>query len=105
MAPVKLAQVSEIPEGGMICREHGDLQIALAKVDGEVFAMNDVCSHAGAPLHEGDLGREGACVVTCPWHDAHFDFRTGKVDQDTPWGEDTEVYAVTVDGDDVLVDL
>jgi 3-phenylpropionate/trans-cinnamate dioxygenase ferredoxin component len=102
---VKLARLSEIPEGGMICRRHGDRQVALARIGGGVYAMNDVCTHAGAPLHEGDLGREGDFLVTCPWHEAHFDFRTGKVHQDTAWGTETLVYPVRVDGDDVFVEL
>lgn len=107
MASVKLATVSEIPEGGMILKEHGDQQILLAKVGGKVFAMNNVCTHMGAPLHEGTLGGEGQDphLVTCPWHEAHFDVRTGKVYQDTPWATDTETYSVEVRGEDVYVDI
>ena len=105
MPPIKIAQVSDIPEGGMICRDHMGSQILLAKVDGEIFAMDNVCTHAGAPLDEGELGAEGPYLVTCPWHDAHFDVRTGEVHQDTPWAFETEAFEVTVDGDDVLVDL
>ena len=105
MAEVKIAKVSEIPDGGMICRIHGGRQVLLARVGEEVFAMDDVCTHAGAPLHEGDLGREGAYKVTCPWHDAHFDLRTGEVDQDTPWGFDTETFSVRVEDGDVWVEL
>ena len=103
--PVKIATLDEIPEGGMICREHEGNHILLAKVAGEVFAIDNICTHAGAPLDEGELGREGDYMLTCPWHDAHFDVRTGKVDQDTPWGTDTVSYAVTVEGEDVLVEL
>lgn len=105
MAEVKIANVDDIPDGGMICRTHGGRQLLLARVGDEVFAMDDVCTHAGAPLHEGDLGREGDFKVTCPWHDAHFDLRTGCVDQDTPWGADTEVFAVRVDGGEVWVSI
>ena len=107
MARVKLAALSEIPEDGMIARESDGRQILLAKVDGNVYAMNDVCTHAGALLHEGVLGREAGnpCLLTCPWHAAHFDIRTGKVYQETPWATDTQVYAVTVEGDDVFVEI
>jgi len=102
---IKLATIAEIPEGGVICRTHEDRHVLLAKVDGEVYAIDNICTHAGAPLDEGELGREGKFKLTCPWHDAHFDVRTGEVDQDTPWGFDAESFKVTVDGDDVLVDL
>ena len=105
MPPVKLATLAEIPEGGMICRTHGGRQVALARVEGHVYAIDDVCTHAGASLHEGDLGREGQFLVTCPWHEAHFDVRTGKVHQDTDWAMDTAAYPVEVRGDEVWVDL
>ena len=105
MAKIKLATVREVPEGGMILRLHGDAQILLAKVDGKIYAMNDVCTHQGAPLHEGDLGGQEAHLVTCPWHEAHFDLRTGKVYQETPWATDTETFTVEVDGDDVYVEV
>jgi 3-phenylpropionate/trans-cinnamate dioxygenase ferredoxin component len=105
MAPVLLARLAELPEGGLVCRRHGGQQIALARVHGEVFAIDDVCTHAGASLHEGDLGRVGDHLLTCPWHEAHFDVRTGKVQQDTPWAEDTSAYRVELRGDEIWVDL
>lgn len=105
MALVKLARIDEVPEGGMIAREHGDKQILLAKVEGTIYAMDNICNHAGAELHEGQLGEEGPCLVTCPWHSAHFDVRTGKVHQDTDWASDTETFTVEIQGDEVLVDL
>lgn len=105
MPKVKLAELSDIPEGGMILREHGNKHVMLAKVDGKVYAMNDVCTHEEAPLHEGELGQEDAWLLTCPWHNAHFDIRTGKVYQDTPWASDTEVYEVEVRGSEVYVEI
>jgi nitrite reductase/ring-hydroxylating ferredoxin subunit len=105
MPAVKLAMLAEIPDGGMICRTHGGRPVMLARVQGRVFAIDDVCTHAGASLHEGDLGREGEFLVTCPWHEAHFDVRTGKVHQDTAWALDTRAYEVELRGDEVWVDL
>jgi 3-phenylpropionate/trans-cinnamate dioxygenase ferredoxin component len=105
MPPVLLARLSEIPAGGMTCRVHGTRQVMLARVGDAVYAIDDVCTHAGAPLHEGDLGREGEFMLTCPWHEAHFDVRTGKVMQDTPWAVDTRAYAVELRGDEIWVDL
>jgi nitrite reductase/ring-hydroxylating ferredoxin subunit len=103
---VRLAAVSEVPENGMTMREHGGRSVLLAKVDGRVYAMNDTCTHRGAPLHMGELGQAGSpYLLTCPWHAAHFDVTSGKVYQDTPWATDTETYPVEVSGEDVLVDL
>ncbi|MGH9367183.1 MAG: Rieske (2Fe-2S) protein [Thermoanaerobaculia bacterium] len=105
MARIRLGAVDEIPEGGMIMRGHEGAQILLARVDGRIYAMNDICTHEGAPLHEGSLGGEGKCLLTCPWHAAHFDIRTGTVLQDTPWATDTETYPVEISGADVYVEL
>jgi len=107
MAKVKLATTDEIPEGGMIMRNHEDKFVTLARVNGEIHAMNDICTHEDAPLHEGVLGEHenNPHMLTCPWHDAHFDIRNGKVHQDTPWATDTETYEVEVRDDEVYVDL
>jgi 3-phenylpropionate/trans-cinnamate dioxygenase ferredoxin component len=103
---VRIAAVSEIPEGGMTMREHDGRSITLAKVDGKIYAMNDECTHSGAPLHMGELGTGGSPhLLTCPWHAAHFDVTTGKVYQDTPWATDTETFPVEVSGEEVFVDL
>jgi len=106
MAKVRLALVSEVLEGGMTMREHGGRTILLTKIEGTIYAMNDTCTHRGAPLHMGELGTAGSpYLLTCPWHAAHFDISTGKVYQDTPWATDTETYPVEVEGEDVLVEL
>lgn len=106
MAKVKLATVSDVPEGGMTMREHEGRTILLTKIQGTIYAMNDSCTHRGAPLHMGELGAAGSpWLLTCPWHAAHFDVRTGKVYQDTPWATDTEAYPVEVQGEDVFVEL
>jgi nitrite reductase/ring-hydroxylating ferredoxin subunit len=107
MAKVKLAKVSEIPEGSMISRIHESNYVMLAKVSGEIYAMDDICTHEEAPLHDGELGEQdnNPYLCTCPWHEAHFDIRNGKVYQDTPWATDTQTFKVEVRGEDVYVEL
>jgi nitrite reductase/ring-hydroxylating ferredoxin subunit len=49
--------------------------VAVYHLDGQVYATQDRCPHAGAVLSEGELDR---CVVTCPRHGSQFDVRTGE---------------------------
>jgi len=48
----------------------------LAKVAGEIYAIDNACGHSGYPLDKGKLD---GYVVTCRWHDAQFDVRNGAV--------------------------
>jgi nitrite reductase (NADH) small subunit len=74
--------------------------VAIANVNGKLFAINSICLHHGGPLGEGDL--EG-CVVSCPWHGWQYDVTTGKLTQQPDTG--VECYAVELRGADVFVDL
>jgi nitrite reductase (NADH) small subunit len=105
MARIKLALTSEIPECGMVERVQSGRSILLAKVDGRIYAMDNICSHMGASLHEGQLGAAGPCLVTCPWHEAHFDLRSGRVAQETNWATDNQVFPVSIEGDEVWIEL
>ena len=51
---IKVAQVSEIRPGEMIAVEVADEQVLLVNVDGNIHAIDDICSHAYATLSEGD---------------------------------------------------
>ena len=51
-------------------------RVALARVDGEVYAFADNCSHRDFPLSVGEVDA-ASCTVTCEWHGAAFDLRTG----------------------------
>lgn len=99
---VKVAEVDELAPGERIVVEADDgLFIAVFNVGGTFYAIEDLCTHDGGPLAEGDLdGYE----IECPRHGARFDIRDGKVlsfpaVQDVPWFE------VKVEGNDILVDI
>jgi 3-phenylpropionate/trans-cinnamate dioxygenase ferredoxin subunit len=72
---VKVAGRNELPPGGKKLAEVDGRAIALFNVDGTYYAIDDVCTHDGGPLAEGDL--EG-CEIRCPRHGARFDVRSGK---------------------------
>ena len=71
---VRVARESEIPGSRGLRVRVGRVEIGLYRVEGEVFALENPCPHAGHPLHEGEL--DGP-VITCPQHFWQFDVRTG----------------------------
>jgi len=77
------------------------IEIALCNVGGELYAVDDVCTHAWASLSEGVL--VGA-QLECPLHGGCFDVRTGAADGGIVT-EDLRRFAVRVDGAEVSVSL
>ena len=77
MALVRVAALSELPDGSVMGVEAGGQRICLAHCDGEVYAFSDNCSHRDFPLSNGELDADD-CSITCEWHGAAFDIRTGR---------------------------
>ena len=98
---LKVAVRSEIPTGGKKLVDLDGRAIALFNVDGEYFAIDDVCTHDGGPLAEGEL--EGT-AIRCPRHGARFDVRSGKA-LGFPAFEPVETHSVDVRGEDIYVAL
>lgn len=69
-----VAKVSEIAPGTTLKVAAGGIDILLCNADGEIFAIEDVCTHDGGELDQGQL--EG-CEIECPRHGARFDVKTG----------------------------
>ena len=79
------------------------VRIAVFKIDGEFFAVEDRCSHANAPLAGGYVHRREKCVI-CPWHGAEFDLSTGRV-MAPPACEDIQSYPLLVENGELSVEL
>ncbi|MBO8190187.1 bifunctional 3-phenylpropionate/cinnamic acid dioxygenase ferredoxin subunit [Streptomyces oryzae] len=74
---IPVCRLADLPRGEA-CRFEGDPPIAVFHTeDGEVYAIDDTCTHQDASLSDGWL--EG-CEVECPLHASKFDLRTGKPD-------------------------
>lgn len=73
---VKVADLAEVPPGEMTLVDFQGEPVALANVDGTIYAFSDSCTHMAGDLSQGLL--EGA-VVTCPLHRGQFDVTTGEV--------------------------
>ena len=66
----KVANKKDLKEGGLLKIEPNGKSIVLAMVNGDVYAMDSICSHEGGPLEEGTLDSYN---LTCPWHYAVYD--------------------------------
>ena len=100
-SPVRACSLAELPDEGAIRVELGGQPVCVARSGGEVYALRDVCSHAEVPLSEGDV-EDGA--IECWLHGSLFDLRTGQP-SGLPATKPVPTYAVTVEGDDVLVQM
>jgi nitrite reductase/ring-hydroxylating ferredoxin subunit len=98
---VKVAQTHDLAEGRMVAVMVGDIEILLARVQGQYYAVSNVCSHADAWLDQGEL-RPVTWEVQCPLHQGRFDLRTGRPTMG-PANQPVQVYAVRVEGEDILV--
>ena len=101
MTFAKACALADLENGKPFPATVGDVDVAIVRDGEELYAIQDECSHAAIPLSEGDV--EG-CLIECWLHGSTFDLRSGKPTT-LPAFEPVPVYAVRVDGDDVLVDV
>jgi naphthalene 1,2-dioxygenase ferredoxin component len=98
---VRAAARSDLAEGEVIGVEVAGRSIALYDADGNLFATDNICTHAHACLSDGWLDGE---VIECPLHAARFDIRSGKV-LDPPATEDLKTYPVRIVDGEIQVRL
>ncbi len=98
---VKIATTNELSPGTGKAVEVEGKSIAVFNVAGTFHAIDNTCTHAGGPLGEGELAGE---VVTCPWHGAKFNVKTGEV-LGPPARKGVRSFPVKVQGNDVLVEM
>ena len=76
MPELEVCPLDELPDGTVRIVAAGPLTIGVYRCGGELYAIEDRCSHDDGPLCEGEWDRE-ACVAICPRHGARIDIRTG----------------------------
>ena len=73
-----VCNIEELPEGEMrLVEDEAGRKIGVFNCAGELFAIEDRCSHDDGPLAEGEFD-VASCTVECPRHGSLFDLRTGK---------------------------
>jgi 3-phenylpropionate/trans-cinnamate dioxygenase ferredoxin component len=98
---VMVATCDELPPGGKKLIEIDGRAIALFHADDGYYAIDDVCTHDGGPLAEGELS---GCEIVCPRHGARFDVKTGRA-LSMPAIEPVTAHSVAVRADGVYLSV
>ncbi|CAG0911627.1 unnamed protein product [Cyprideis torosa] len=96
----RIASLNDIYPGKTLRVMVGDKAVLLANVDGDIFAVDDLCSHEDFSLYRGCLKGD---EVECSLHGARFNVRTGQPTHE-PATCPIATYQVTIEGDDILLD-
>ena len=91
----------ELGEGALAAYDVCETWVALAEVDGQVYAVGDLCTHAGCSLAKGDLD---STTITCSCHGSQFDVTNGNVLRG-PATEPLESYRVKIERGVVYVEI
>ncbi|MFH2054911.1 MAG: Rieske 2Fe-2S domain-containing protein [bacterium] len=97
---VKIATTDQVPDDEGLMLEVDGLPIALFRVDGKYYAVEDVCPHQESSFEGGELEGE---EVTCPLHGWRLNVKTGE-SLEAP-GVKVETYEVRLDGEDIYIRL
>jgi 3-phenylpropionate/trans-cinnamate dioxygenase ferredoxin subunit len=101
--PLDVAPADELPPGSVKIVSRGSLFVGVYNCGGELYAIEDRCSHDDGPLCEGDWD-EDDCRVICPRHGAQFDLATGRA-LTLPAVEPVDTYPVRIEDGVVRVEL
>jgi nitrite reductase/ring-hydroxylating ferredoxin subunit len=98
---VRVCALGDLAEDTPHRVEVDGVPVSVVRTAGDVFAINDICSHANVSLSEGEVED---CQIECWLHGSSFDLRTGKP-SGLPATRPVPVYPVKIVGDDVLVSV
>ena len=101
MAKVAVGKVADIAPGAMKKVSVDGKEILVVNNEGNFYAIDDTCTHSGASLSEGQLQDT---TVTCGWHGAQFDCKTGKLSKFPAKINDLKSYNVVLESDEVFIE-
>ena len=104
MGAVRVCTRTDVPEGAAKRFAVDGREVAVVNLGDDGFrAVDAVCSHEHAWLDEGDVDVDLE-TIECPKHGSTFDLATGRA-RTLPAIKPVTVYPVTVDGDDILIEV
>ena len=98
---VAVASLDEIGTGERLIFEVDQRSIVLFNIAGAFYAIDDLCTHDGGPVGEGEVDER---AIECPRHGARFDLESGKA-LNLPAVVDIAAYPVRVENDQILIGL
>ena len=102
MGKIIACKTNELASGIMKKVTVDGREIVVANVGGNYFACDDTCTHAGASLSEGVI--DGS-TITCGWHGAQFDCKTGSLEKFPAKINNLSSYTVTIESEDVFIEI
>lgn len=97
---IRAASLADLERSGCISASVEGHTLALFLYDGRVYAVDNRCPHMGFPLSKGSV-RDG--ILTCYWHYARFDLKSGGTFD--LWADDMRTFPVEVRDGEIWVDL
>ena len=101
MVRTLVGKTTEITAGQMKKVSVDGNEIIVINFNGNYFAVDDTCTHAGGSLSEGKL--EGS-AITCDWHGAQFECSSGKLIKFPGEIDDLRSYDVVIESDNIFVE-
>ncbi len=101
MTGFRIGSTADVPEGTARRFDVDGHRICVVRLGNDWYAIGDECSHADFSLAEGDVWAD-ECEIECPKHGSTFSLTTGEP-QTLPATRPVPVYAVNIEGDDVMV--
>lgn len=102
MVKVVVGKTSDVPEGKLTHVTAGGKEVVVANVGGNYYAMSNICNHAGAELHEGQISNK---VLTCPWHGAKWDVTSGELLWFPSKLKPEESFKVSIEDDTIFLEI
>lgn len=102
MTRIIVGKESEIQPGTSQKVVVNGADVLVVNIDGRFYAVGDTCTHQGASLSEGSL--DGS-TITCGWHGAQFDCKTGRLTKFPAQIKDLGSYRITTESGNVFIEV
>ena len=101
MERIFVGRTTDIISGQMKKISSDENEIVIININGDYFAIDDTCTHAGGSISEGKLDDS---TIICDWHGAQFDCKNGKLLKFPAKINDLKSYKIVIESDKIFVE-